>query len=225
MALTLICSVIFCFVSTANSESNPSIRAFLKPETIKPMVQDKEIKVSAKLEDVIPSTDKKYTFYASMFVGAGEKTTRETLTNYPLYSQMIPYIDKVQYEPKTKILQLEGGLWKFRLVSTIQFFEKSPQWIHYEIIAGHFKGMSGGILFESEGEKGTLVYFNGSLSGAHWPPRFIIEEGAKIVFGYTGQRMRSYIESQKRRPESEPSSPDPNRSEIPKPRSRFKQSR
>ena len=76
----------------------------------------------------------------------------------------------------------------------MRFEERGDRWIHYEIVGGHFTGLSGDIFFESWGEKGTAVYFGGEQQGAEFPPKFVIERGAEIVFGFTAKRMRSYIE-------------------------------
>jgi len=129
---------------------------------------------------------KRYTFYAAMLTRAGLAKTRRILTDYRLYSKMVPYVDKAEFDEKTRILRIEGGIWAFRL----------------------------DIFFESQGEKGTVVYFGGEQLGRRWPPAFVIERGAEIVFGFTAKKMRSYIES----PESD--APDPEKG--PKPDERKK---
>ena len=93
------------------------------------------------------------------------------------------------------VLDIEGGVWKFRLRSWVRFEERADRWIHYLIVGGHFTGLEGDIYFESAGEKGTLVYFHGDQQGKHWPPKLVIERGAEIVFGFTAGRMRKYLES------------------------------
>jgi len=182
----------------------PSVEVRLKPREFKALVEDKEVVVHAKLEDQAKLQDqagkdhKKYSFSAAMLVGASTAQTRKILTDYRLYSKMIPYVEKAELNPLTQVLQLEGGIWRFKLQSWLKFDERSERWIQFRIIGGHFQGLSGDILFDSLGERGTVVQLSGMQEGKRWPPKFVIERGAEIVFGFTAKRMRSYIESQKK---------------------------
>ncbi|MGZ3709850.1 MAG: hypothetical protein ACXVBC_13095, partial [Bdellovibrionota bacterium] len=147
---------------------------------------------------------------------ASQEQTRRILTDYRLYAKMIPYIEKAEFNTASHILHVEGGIWKWKLRSEI-LFEEQPGggWVKFRIVGGHFMGLSGEFIFESAGERGTTVYFAGEQTGLHWPPQFVIERGAEIVFGFTASRMRSYVESQKQQPP--PTEQGPN--EIPQPRS------
>lgn len=190
----------------------PKMSELVKSTILARVVDDREVMSHAQLKDTAEPGLKHYSYYAIMLVRAPLGLVRRVMVNYKLYSEMVPYIDKTQYSPQTRILQIEGGIWKYKLVSSVLFEEKGEQWIHYSIIAGHFKGLVGDLYFESAGEKGTLVYMRGEIFGAAWPPAFIIERGAEIVFGFTGKRMRSYIESQKKGEDShDPKVPQPRR--------------
>jgi hypothetical protein len=134
-----------------------------------------------------------------MLVKTSVAQAKSILMNYKLYSEMIPYVDRAEYSAKTQILDLEGGIWNYRVQSQVLFENTAEQWIHYRIVGGSFSGLAGDIYFESLGEKGTTVYLKGEQLGKKWPPQFVIEKGAEIVFGYTAKRMRSYIESQKKK--------------------------
>jgi ribosome-associated toxin RatA of RatAB toxin-antitoxin module len=164
----------------------------------------------------IPLVISKYNFYAAMLVNASAKQTYATLTNYRLYSELVPFVDSVHYSAATHVLQLEGGIWKFHLSSELRFREHPDRWIDFEVIAGHFKGLVGHIYFEPQSEKGTLVYLTGEISGTVWPPQIVIERGAEIVFGFAAQRMRSYIEKQSKQGAS---NGETQKGQIPQPRS------
>jgi hypothetical protein len=159
----------------------PMISSLLKAPLLKRVLEDKEI-----------------ILYASMLVSASVKEAYTALTDYKLYARLVPFIESAVFSPITHTLLLEGGIWNFRLASQILFAERPDRWIHFDIISGHFAGLSGNIYFESQGEKGTLIYLSGEQVGTHWPPTFVIERGAEIVFGFTAHRMRSYIESTKK---------------------------
>ena len=187
----------------------PPIQSLLKPHQWQKMLHDKEVMVHAQLQKLptpegrnpaaIRTPDQhRYSYYAAMLVTASPAMTRKILTDYRIYAQTIPYIDKADFYAASNTLHLEGGIWNYRLRSQVQFSEESDNWIKYEILVGSFAGLQGNIYFEPVGEKGTAIYMNGSQTGVKWPPRFIIEKGAEVVFSYVARRMRSYIESQKR---------------------------
>ncbi len=191
----------------------------------------------AELSDLHGAAEgaKHYGFYGAMLVRESLRRTREVLTDYPLLAKMIPYIDRSDYDAKVKRLTIEGGIWKFRLRSIVQFEEMTSGWIRYRVVGGHFQGMTGNILFEnaqSQGaerggssREGTLVFFDGGIDGgpgSSWPPRLIIERGAEIVFGFTGKRMRSYIESKEHEKGArDRARPGEAHGKIPHPRSRL----
>jgi hypothetical protein len=179
--------------------SEPAVIAQLLKSTIyRRVTEGREIMAHAKLEQLMGKPEKRYAFYTSMLVRAESPLTRRILTDYRLYAQLIPYVDSADYTTSTQTLRITGGIWKFKLISYIHFEEKNDRWIHYRIIGGHFTGLEGDILFERSGEKSTLVYIRGEQNALNWPPAFVIERGAEIVFEFTAKRMRSYIESHKK---------------------------
>ncbi len=198
------------------SKSPPSIATQIKPSLWKRLIEDKEIIVNASLNPVHDQEIKKYSFYAGMLVGADLKQVRQVITNYALYAQVIPYVSSATYSDKNHILNIEGGIWKFRLRSEVLFDEMMDRWVHYNVVGGHFTGLAGDIYFESLGEKGTVVYFKGEQLGYDWPPQFVIERGAEIVFEYTARRLRSLIEAQKK---IEKGAGNGRQQEFPQPRS------
>jgi len=138
-----------------------------------------------------------YGFYAAMLIRAPLSQTRAALTNYRLYPKLVPNVDRAEYDPKSRVLYLEGGIWKYRLSSSIRFDEIGEKWIRFEFVGGHFQGMKGELVLESAGEAGTLVAMRGETFGRRWPPALIVEQGAQIIFSLTGNKMRSFIESRK----------------------------
>jgi hypothetical protein len=219
-----------CF-SSENGEPQPaspvppSIVTLLKPASWKKLTQDREIIVNASLK--VPEREKpdakKYSFFAAMHTSSSLTKTREILTDYQVYSKLIPYIDRAEYSSQNHTLFINGGIWRYYLSSSILFKEVSDRWIHYQVVSGSFVGMIGDIFFEpwvvpGVGEKGTLVYFRGEQVGKKWPPQFVIEQGAEIVFGFTAHRMRSYIESQKKVEKGVGGHEQRNGQEVPQPR-------
>jgi hypothetical protein len=180
----------------ASAGGHPPIQSILKPAVYQKMINDREVMTHATIEDDL------YSFYATVLIRSSIRHTRSVLTDYQVYKKLIPYIDQVEYNPEKKILKLEGGIWKFRLQSTVQFTEKSDTWIQFRIIEGHLTGLAGDMFFEPQGEQGTVVYFSGRKTGKEWPPKFVMEKGAEIVFSFTGRKMRSHVEEEKRKSQS-----------------------
>jgi hypothetical protein len=195
-------------------QAAPTIQSLLKPKIYDRVLKNRDIMTHASLDDVpgpfgaLPSPKEgatpqmhaappqEYSFYATMLVHASIDQTRAVLTNYELYSKLIPYVSKTKYNKQSHILEIQGGILGWVLHSWVRFVERSPSWIHFQIVAGHFTGMAGDILFESRGEQGSLVYMDGHQIQQNWPPKFVLERGAEIVFGFTANRMRSYIETE-----------------------------
>ncbi len=195
------------------------VQGLLKSSQWKSMISDREIILNAQLKNLANTNMKKYSFYTAMLVKNRLSMTRAVLTDYKVYSQLIPYIDYTEYSVKEHLLRIEGGIWSFRLKSKVYFQEVKERWIHYEVTEGHFSGLTGDIYFENLQNEGTVVYLKGEKEGIHWPPRFVIEQGAEIVFGFTAKRMRSYIENQKNPEKGVTNHGELQGQQIPQPRS------
>ena len=182
----LIATALMAGVTAVNAADPPTIKSLLKPAVFQKIIEDQEVMVNARLAEVAGesgnSTLRKYSYYGAMKVHASLKRTRAALTDYPLYGRIIPFVDQAEYNASTQTLKVGGGYLGFRLESTVRFSQKGERWLGYRIIGGHFEGLTGDMIFETLGEKGTLVLFRGELTGRQWPPRWIIERGAEFVF-------------------------------------------
>ena len=210
------------FASASNTSAVPSIRSLLKPVVYEKITSISRESVTST--DLSPSKTqegfKDYSLYGVMLVRASLRQTHDILTDYPLYAKMIPYVERSAYDPAHHSLSITGGIWKFQMSSEVSFEEKSPRWIHYRVIGGSFTGMEGDMMFEAFEDKGTLVFIQAKSQGKEWPPAFIVERGAEIVFGFAGKKMRSFIEEQKR----EIPTPEPGKPEVPRPTQRLNSS-
>ena len=193
-------AALFLSVSCIAAPNDPPVIAtLLKPSVYKDVTTDRSVMAHASLDDlpVMVSKDvplKKYSFYSAMLVNASLAETHKILTDYPLYPKLVPYIEQADFNAETKVLTLQGGIWKYVMRSLVHFEDKGERWVHFTIVGGHFYGLQGNIFFERFNEKSTLVYLNGEMTGTNWPPTFIIERGAEVGFTFTGRKMRSYIE-------------------------------
>lgn len=177
------------------------ISSLLKDTVLKRIVENREVMSHAVLHDPDPkpgsNQDRRYEYYASMLIRATPKHTQKVLTQYELYEKFVPFVDQARFDSKKNLLELAGGIWNFKLRSFIQFKEVGKTAIHFRIVKGSFQGMTGKVLFEPWGERDTLVYLGGEQVGKEWPPQFILEKGAEVVFSITGKKMRSLVEEKK----------------------------
>jgi len=173
----------------------PSVQALLGPSGLalnaadqKSVLREREVFARARLEG------NRYRIQNVMLVHGGIVRTREAMTQFDRFAGMVPYIDRSDWNPVTQRLLVAGGIWKYRLQSLLQFSKKTPDLWTFEVVGGHFIGMKGAMQFETAAPGQTLVVFSGQVEGEHFPPRWVIERGAEIVFAVTGRRVRSLVE-------------------------------
>ncbi len=139
----------------------------------------------------------RYDVRSAMVVHASLERTRRILTHFDLFAGLVPYIDRSVYDRSSRLLDVAGGIWKYRLESILQFEEESPQRWKFRVIQGHFLGMTGAMEFSQVAPGRTLVTLDAGIlasQGAKFPPKLILEEGSQIVFAMTGRRVRSLVE-------------------------------
>lgn len=176
----------------------PPIRSLVKPAVYDSVIEQRRVHSYANLESPLPNGFRKYRFYALMRVNADVKHTKKILTTYSLYKQLVPLVDRSDYDPAKKTLHLEGGIWGWMMRSWIFFRERGKYWTNFQIIRGHFSGMVGDIYYEKiPGKPATLVYIWGTLTGKGWPPDLVMERGAEIGLSQTGKQMRQVTEEYK----------------------------
>lgn len=198
----------------ASPAQAPDLTARFKPTQVQAVLKEREIATLARLSEPDARKIQIYSVGGIMRVRAPLARVRAVMTDYPVYKKMIRYVDRADFDKSSGNLALEGGIFKYRLISTVHFEERSPEWVHYTFVGGHFQGLTGDMTFKDLGERGTLVAFSGEIAGERLPPRFVIEKGAEIVFGYTAGRMRSFIEN-------DTAAPTPAVDALPAPRKRL----
>lgn len=205
----------------------PRIETLVKKKVLERVMNQRVVITHAELNDEKGKTFQgkelqRYQYYGAMLVRASPRMTREVLTTYELYGKLIPFVDEIVFDEKESVLQVQGGIWKYRFQSRLHLLHQAENWIRFKVISGHFRGMAGSIFFEDRGEAGTLVYLGGEALGFNWPPTIVMERGAEIVFDTAGRKMRSFIEEKKKPgPPPEAQGEQKGESEIPRPRSRL----
>lgn len=185
----------------------------VKPALLEKVLREREVVSHAELAE-----GKNYQFFTLSLVRASLKISYDVITDYRIFKQVVPFVRRADFDSEKKILHLEGGIFGYVLKSAIKFVEKSPQWIEYEVVDGHFKTMKGNIMLQTRGETGTLVFLDGALTAKEWPPTFVMERGGEIVLSVSTRKMRDYLEDHKLEPQVAEKGMDSN---VPKPRSRL----
>jgi len=193
------------------SDRPPEIGSLLKPEVLRRLLEKREVMTFADLSDgpipEVPPRKKslrplrEYRYYTGVLVKAPLQVTRSVIRDYQIYTQLVPYIDRAELLSDSGELALEGGIWRYRIRSRIRFEEIGERWIRFQITQGHFLGMRGEFILEPridrDGAASTLVLVRGNSQGRVFPPDWVVEQGAQVVFSLTGNKIRSYIEENK----------------------------
>ena len=196
----------------------PLFRPFSNRPCTTKALNSREVMTHAKIDG------ERYSFYAAMLVHSNVNDTRAVLTNYALYSKLISYVKKAEYNPANHILKISEASWVGPCTrGFVRRARGSVDSLHLRCGAFH-RNERRHVFRTRDGEKrrqSSLVYMGGALSQTKWPPipKLILEWGAEIVFGFTGHHMRSYIESpDSKNPSNSPSKPN-DQQNLPQPRS------
>lgn len=145
-----------------------------------------------------------YEVSALMETRRAPATVARWLTDGARYPAIVSYITRATPTPREETRAgwrgywVEGGIFGYWMRSRVEMREREPGRTEFEVREGHFLGMTGRMTFAAvERDRGveTLTLFESSYSAAVFPPRFVLERGAEIVFGWAGRRMRNWIES------------------------------
>jgi len=186
-------------------EKKSEIQGKVKKEVFEKADSSREIFSYAHVEKTtvkkMPAPKIDYSFYVLAKIGQSIPFTQKVLTQYHLYSELVPFVDKTEFDPKTKTMKVEGGIWKYRLKSLIKVHEITVNKIEFKVIQGHLTGLICHLILEpSLDGRSTRVYFGGELHtfSKNSPPSWVLEKGAEIVLGFTAKKMRSKVESEAR---------------------------
>lgn len=189
----------FTVMAAPSTPQSSRIQSLLKPREYVALVQDDETFITTELnKNPDPPFLEAYQAGAAITTDTPVSITRRILTQYEIYEKLIPFIDHVRVLEDPSQVSLEGGIFGWKMISLIQFQDKDPGWVHFVITQGSFTGMQGDFYFEEKpGQKdASLVYFHVQHTAQHFPPRFIMELGAKIILSFTASRMQEYIEEE-----------------------------
>lgn len=189
--LFVIANVLVLFLNaSAGAAESPVSSA----EVRKRIVEEREIITQAKLKG------EKYSFWAAMQVNTSPKVAVDRLTDYPSYRQMSRFVTRAEILPNGWV-RIEGGVFGFRLESSVDVRRKTEgpdtEKLEYVIREGSLIGLKGSVRVEALPKKGSWIFFDGELRGKNWPPAFVMERGAEMVFGFAAQFMRKSMETER----------------------------
>lgn len=220
--------ILVCPAPCSALEATPQLAELLGPRPQglglsradqKAVLDEREVFARARLEGGRDSVQR-YSVQSVMLVHSGLARTREVMTQFGRFAGMVPYVEKSDWDPATGRLAVAGGIWRYRLESVLHFEQKDPLHWQFRVVEGHFIGMKGGMQFETAGPGRTLVIFSSEVRGERFPPKWVIERGAEIVFAVTGRRVRSLVEDPPQDVKQETRN-GPDGSQVPQPRKRF----
>lgn len=184
--------------------------------------EERDVSVTARLDG------EQYAFLSAMAVRASEDRVKKELLNFEFYRTSIPYVTRVEEDkkyskPDHPSVWLEGGIFGWGIQSRLNL-STVTHGIQYEIVEGSLCGLKGEVkleAIESKRGKTVLLFFDGGLRAKKWPPAWIMERGAEIVFGFTAKRMRSFLENPENQKNDRLESKPGQKSDFPQARKRL----
>lgn len=183
-------------ILTSPTSASAHLEQWASKEEIRAATKSPDFITKARLRDISPD-QKKYDFSVLGRFHASLKQTFEALTQFQDYAKFLPLVQESTYRKTEQELDLKGGVWGYYLASTLKLNPQPLQKVEFEVIRGHFLGMKGFLQLEEAAEGYTLALLQGSQEGKTFPPKFLIENGARFALSLMGRRMRSFIEEQK----------------------------
>ncbi len=167
-----------------------------QPEIENKLVRERKIPVQAVSKDVDSQVE--FAMAAGGMVSAPLRFTFETARQYDQLKEVSGHFKKVQYNAQDQklFLHLEALGYQARMLLQIQSVE-APQraQIQWEVIAGHFKGMTGIIDFKDHEFQKTRMALRARYKAKVLPlPKVLMGFALEVITQKVAEKMRVYIE-------------------------------
>jgi hypothetical protein len=176
------------------SKTKPALEELFKPRSVTRILEDYDAVTNSEWHD-----NSDFSFINGVLIRAPLRFARPKIVDYALYPKMSDAIKKMEYDPKTGILELEGEASGLRMHSWIKVDQRYYDEINYEIIRGDMKGFKvRAYLWEKNGK--TVAAAKGVLPGGRKMftavTALLFKPVSEIVIGVATKNFRRYIEEE-----------------------------
>ncbi len=170
-----------------------------RPQLMERIRDEREVIVSVRREDI--ANDRiRFTMQGVGHVARPKDFSFLVSQDYPRLKEVSENFRTVNYEPSTHQLYLVTEALGYQARMVLRIFPVSQDWrseLQWEVVWGHFKGMTGWIGFERVEEKVSEVSISAKYEADELPlPKALMGFALEVVTQKVAERMRSFIEAQ-----------------------------
>lgn len=174
----------------------PDINSLLKPRSVKRVEEEYDVISNSEWDG---EDDNDFAFVNATLIRAPLTFAGPRLTDFKLYPKVVSAIQKMEYDPRTRLLEVQGESHGLTMHSWIRVDQPSPDVVHYTIVRGNMVGFKiNAFLYEYQSK--TVAVANGT-----WPQakqmlpslvRLVFKPVSEIVLSVATKSFRGYIEEE-----------------------------
>jgi len=170
-----------------------------KPELLQKIREERAVLVSVRQEDA-PNKQVRFLMAGAGSVSRSKDFCFKTAQNYSKLKEISDHFRDVNFDTKTGHLYLVTEALGYQARMILKITPVSEDWrseLQWEVIWGHFKGMSGYIGFESLDSTHTEVSLISKYHADELPlPRVLMGFALEVITQKVAEKMRHFIEAQ-----------------------------
>jgi hypothetical protein len=180
----------------------PAAESLLKPRSFKKLTEDYDIITNSEWVGRSDKRPDDFAFVNAVLIRAPLRYARPKIMDFSIYPKMSSAIHKINFDPKSKLLEIAGEAKGFRMHSWIRVDASDPEALHFDVASGDLKGMKiDAYLWDKDGK--TLAIAKGL-----WPEgkkffssvvALLFKPVSEVVIGVATKNFRSYIEEEYRK--------------------------
>jgi glucose/arabinose dehydrogenase len=170
-----------------------------RPALMQKIREDREIVVAVRKES-IPNDQIRFTMAGVGMVAKPKSFCFNVSQQYPRLKEISDHFKTVSFDPATSQLFLVTEALGYQARMLLHVMPVSEDWrseLQWEIVWGHFKGMTGLIGFEKFDESHTEMSVNARYEASELPlPRILMGFALEVITKKVAEKMRAFIEAQ-----------------------------
>jgi glucose/arabinose dehydrogenase len=170
-----------------------------RPALMQKIREDREIVVAVRKED-IPNDQIRFTMAGAGMVAKPKNFCFGISQQYSRLKEISDHFKTVSYESSTNQLFLVTEALGYQARMLLKILPVTEDWrseLQWEVVWGHFKGMTGLIGFEKLDDSHTEMSFNARYEASELPlPRILMGFALEVITKKVAEKMRAFIESQ-----------------------------
>lgn len=169
------------------------------PELERRMRDERAILVSVKHEK-IPDDQIRFTMTGAGLVNRPKDFCFEISQQFERLKEVSDHFKTVSFDPATQQLFIITEALGYQARMVLKILPVSEDWrseLQWQVVWGHFKGMTGLIGFEKTSDEKTEISLNARYEAKELPlPKVLMGFALEVITQKVAERMRSFIESQ-----------------------------